>query len=438
MLSVYAERRKRVLEAMGNGTLILFAAPTFIRNHDVEHEYRQDSDFYYLTGLDEPESVLVLGASRDTPFLLFVRPKDPVRETWDGERIGVDGAVQQFGADAAFPIGELSNKLVELLKGHERLFYALGRHEPDDAVVLGALRRIRERARRGDKGPQCIVEPGSVLHEMRLFKDEAEVASLRRAIDITREGHHALLRRTRDAMGENELEGILRERFRALGSERCAYAPIVASGRNARILHHRRNDRVFHDGELILVDAGAEYGYQSADITRTYPVSGRFSDAQRRAYEIVLAAQLSAIDAVRPGKTLDDVHRAACNVLCSGLIELGILSGTLDELVESDAFKSYYMHRTSHWLGMDVHDVGDYFADGRPRPLQPGMVLTVEPGLYFDAADPAVPEGLRDVGIRIEDDVLVTSSGAANLSESIAKSVVEIEEMMQMRPRAAS
>ncbi|MGC4065371.1 MAG: aminopeptidase P N-terminal domain-containing protein [Polyangiaceae bacterium] len=438
MLSVYAERRRRVLDSIGSGTLIVFAAPTFIRNHDVEHEYRQDSDFYYLTGLDEPESVLVLGASEDAPFLLFVRPKDPVRETWDGERIGVDGAVAHFGANAAFPIGELPNKLVELLKGKDRLFYALGRHEPDDAIVLGALRRIRERARRGDKGPQCVVEPGSVLHEMRLFKDDTEVESLRRAIEVTREGHHALFERTRAGMGENELDGILRERFRSLGSERCAYTPIVASGRNARILHHRRNDRVFHDGELILVDAGAEYGYQSADITRTYPVSGRFSDAQRRAYEIVLAAQASAIEAARPGKTLDDVHHAACRVLCSGLIDLGILSGSIDELIDSDAFRRYYMHRTSHWLGMDVHDVGDYFVDGKPRPLQPGMVITVEPGLYFDASDPSVPEGLRDVGIRIEDDVLITASGASNLSESIAKSVFEIEGMMQSLPRAAS
>jgi Xaa-Pro aminopeptidase len=438
MLSVYAERRARVLETMGSGTLVVFSAPTFIRNHDVEHEYRQDSDFYYLTGLDEPECALVLGASRETPFVLFVRPKDPVRETWDGERIGVDGAIQHFGADAAFPVGELSNKLFELLKGQDRLFYALGRHEPYDALVLGALRGIRERARRGDKGPQCLIEPGRVLHEMRLFKEDAEIAFLRRAIEITREGHHALFNRTREGMGENELEAILRERFRALGSERCAYTPIVASGRNARILHHRRNDRVFRDGELILVDAGAEYGYQSADITRTYPVSGRFSELQRRAYEIVLAAQLRAIEEVQPGKTLDDVHRAACNELCAGLIDLGILSGSVEELVDSDAFKTYYMHRTSHWLGMDVHDVGEYFVDGKPRPLEPGMVLTVEPGLYFDAADPAVPEGLRDVGIRIEDDVLVAAAGPVNLSESIAKSIEEIEEMMHMQAKADS
>jgi len=436
MHPAFAERRRQVIESIGQGTMVVFAAPTAIRNHDVEHEYRQDSDFYYLTGLDEPDSALVLQAGSESPYALFVRPKDALRETWDGERIGVDGAVQLLDANAAYPIEELSAKLFELLRGQSRLFFAIGRDSHQDSVVLSVLRKIRERSRRGDKGPTSIVEPSSILHEMRLRKSAIELMHLGRAIEITRAGHHSLFEKTVPNVGEFELEGILRERFRALGSERCAYAPIVASGRNARILHHRRNNRIARDGELILVDAGAEYEYLAADITRTYPVSGKFSAIQRKAYEIVLNAQEQAIGAVKPGSTLDEIHNIAAKRLCAGLIELGILKGDVSELWETDSFKRYYMHRTSHWLGMDVHDVGDYFADGKPRQLEPGMVLTVEPGLYFSADDPDVPEGLRDNGIRIEDDVLVTEHGVANLSGSIAKSVEDIEAIMSIARNA--
>lgn len=430
MRSVYAERRRQVIEAMGRGTMLVFSAPTAIRNHDVEHEYRQDSDFFYLTGLDEQESVLVLQAGADAEFVLFVRPRDKVRETWDGERIGVDGAVEHFGANGAFPLEEFSTRLFEMLKGQSRLFYSLGRNTAQDEQVLGALRRLRERSRRGDTGPTSIVEPSTILHEMRLLKGKEEIELIARAIEITNAGYHALYERTRPGMGENELDGILRERFRTLGSERCAFAPIVASGRNGRILHHRRNDRVMKAGELVVVDSGAEYGYLAADITRTFPVSGRFTDIQRRAYEIVLDAQERAISSVRPGTTLDEVHSAAAIRLCAGLVELGILTGDVSELIESDAFKKYYMHRTSHWLGMDVHDVGDYFVDKQPRPLVAGMVFTVEPGLYFGADDPAVPEALRDTGIRIEDNVLVTEDGVRNLSAAIPKTTRDIEALM--------
>jgi Xaa-Pro aminopeptidase len=429
----YVERRRRVIDAMGQGTMIIFSAPTTIRNNDVENEYRQDSDFYYLTGLDEQDSVLVLVAGSSTPFCLFVRPRDPERETWDGERIGVDGALERFGANAAYSREELHVKLFDLLKGQTRLFYSLGRNAKEDELVLDVLRRLRERSRRGDKGPSSIIEPSTILHEMRLVKCPTEIEKIMRATEITAAGYRALFERTQPGMGEYELEGILRERYRALGAERHAFAPIVASGRNGRILHHRRNDRVMKAGELVEVDSGAEYGYLAADITRTFPVSGRYTDIQRRAYEIVLDAQEQAIASVRPGTTLPAIHGVAVRRLCSGLVELGILKGEVDELIERDAYKKYYMHQTSHWLGMDVHDVGDYFVDGKPRRLQPGMVFTVEPGLYFGADDLAVPAGLRDTGIRIEDNVLVTEQGYLNLSTGVLKSVRDIEDVMQNR-----
>lgn len=437
-MSNYAERRAEVLNRLESGILIVCAAPMAYRNNDVAHEYRQDSDFYYLTGFDEPESVLVLSPSAEKPFQLFVLPKDADRETWDGVRAGTAGAIERFGADAAFPIVEFPDRLTELLKGRKRLFYGLGRDRRADELVLSALGKLRERSRRGDTCPTEIVEPSTILHALRVRKDADEIACLRRGVEITKAGHHALLRATRPGMVEYELEAILRQQFRRQGSERCAYSPIVASGRNARILHHRRNDRVIGPHELVLVDAAAEFGYLATDVTRTFPSDGKFLPLHRRAYEIVLRAEERAIQAVRPGVTLDDVHHVAVVELCDGLLELGILSGDRQEIIDSKAYQKYYMHRTSHWLGMDVHDVGDYFVAGQPRPLAAGMVLTVEPGLYFSAEDPAVPEELKDVGVRIEDDVLVTEAGVENLSQGIVKSVEDIERIMAMRSDAGA
>jgi Xaa-Pro aminopeptidase len=433
MLATFAERRRKTIESMGEGVLVLFSAPVHLRNNDVEHEYRQDSDFYYLTGFEEPESVVVLTANAERPFVLFVRQRDETRETWDGERVGVDGAVSRLQADVAYPIEEFNARLLELLKGQNRLYYAVGRNPKNDAAIFGALGRLRERVRRGDACPTEIREPSTVLHQMRLTKSDLELSFLRRAIAITAEAYHSLLMRTRPAMNECELDAILRERFRSQGSARCAYPPIVASGPNSRILHHRRNDRTIGDQELVLVDAGAEYGYMAADITRTFPSNGRFSELSKVAYEIVLRAQERAIDAVKPGATLDDVHQAAVRELCLGLNQLGILTGSLDSVLEQKTYEKYYMHRTSHWLGMDVHDVGSYHVSGKPRPLVPGMVLTVEPGIYFPADDAAVPAGLRNMGIRIEDDILVTEAGHQNLSSSIVKTINDIERMMSQQ-----
>ncbi len=323
--------------------------------------------------------------------------------------------------------------MTEELNGCERLFYTIGANSDADEVLLSVIKKLRAKARRGGSWPSTLIESGCVLHEMRLHKEPFELGSLRRAIEITDQAHRAVYRATRAGSWEYELEAILRAEFRRMGSERVAYSPIVASGVNATVLHHRTNNRQSLGGELILVDAGCEYEYQSADITRTFPANGKFSAAQRDAYEIVLSAQQRAMQAVKPLATLDDVHMEAVRELASGLVSLGVLSDSVDAVIESGSYKKYYMHRTSHWLGMDVHDVGAYHRDGQARGLEAGMVLTVEPGLYFSASDETVPQDLRGVGIRIEDDVLVTSSGFDNLSESIPKSVDDIESIMSER-----
>jgi len=422
----FRARRESVLEAIHPGALVVFSAPVALRNNDVEHEYRQDSDLYYLTGFDEPDSVLVLrsvGAPRAT---LFVRPRDPEHETWDGPRAGVEGAVRDFGADESHPIAELDARLPELLKGAPRLFYRLGRESAADARVLAAIASLRRQTRSAVVWPAAIHEPEAILHEMRLTKSREELELMRRAIEITGEAHAELMHVTRPGMHEYELEALLRRRFRERGSERPAYSPIVGSGPNATILHHRKNDRRILDGELVLVDAGCEYGYYAADVTRTYPANGRFSPAQRAVYEVVLASQLAAIERTREGATLDDVHVAALDVIVDGLIELGLIEGPREPAIEEKRFRPFFMHRTSHWLGMDVHDVGRYFHDGAPRPLAAGMVLTVEPGIYVSAKAPVNPEFLG-IGVRIEDDVLVGSDGPVVLSASIPKTVDEVE-----------
>ncbi len=430
MTDVFSDRRRRVLEAIGTGVLVLFAAPTALRNNDVEHEYRQDSDFFYLTGFDEPDSLLVLDGASDKPFILFVPPRDHERETWDGPRAGVEGAQLKFGADQAYSNQELEQRLAGLLAGHERAYYTVGRVATDDGRFFAALAELRRGARRGGHWPTTLIEPGTVLHELRLFKRPEEILALRRAVELTELGHRAAMRATRPGVYENQLEGILRHEFRAGGSERCAYTPIVASGANAAVLHHRRNQRRIQENELVLIDAGAEFDYYAGDVTRTFPASGRFSPLQRQVYECVLTAQLDAIDATCPGATLDDVHAVATRRLIEGLLELQLLTGSVESQLTSGEFRRFYMHRTSHWLGMDVHDVGRYTRDGSARLLEPGMVLTVEPGLYFGADDPLVPSELRGLGIRIEDDVLVTESGADNLSAAIPKTVDEIESWM--------
>jgi len=429
--TMHAERRERFLSEAGPGVAVIPATPVAIRNNDVEHEYRQDSDLYYLTGFDEPESVLVLTNQHpDHRAVLFVRKRNPEREIWDGARAGVEGAVRDFGVDAAFPIEELGEKLPDYLENVKRLHYCLGRDREFDGRVLDAVAQVRKRARNKVLPPGEVVDPGLVLHEMRLRKSEVELDTMRRAAEITRDAHIAAMRVAAPGRWEYEVEAEILRVFRANGSPRPAYGTIVGSGPNATVLHYRANDRKMGEHDLLLIDAGCEYGYYACDVTRTFPVSGRFTEPQRAIYDLVLAAQRAAVAAVAPGVTVDDVHDVAVGVLTRGLVELGLVEGPADEAIEKERYKPFYMHRTSHWMGMDVHDVGPYYADGKARPLEPGFVLTVEPGLYV-AEDAEVDPKWRGIGVRIEDDILVTADGRANLTEAIPKDAEEIERLVQ-------
>ncbi|MCS6899645.1 MAG: aminopeptidase P N-terminal domain-containing protein [Myxococcales bacterium] len=421
-------RRAAVAQAMGTGVMVLFSAPVAYRNRDVEHEYRQDSDFYYLTGFDEPESAAVLLADEGRGRLvMFVRPRHPERDVWDGRRVGVEGARELHGADEAFPIQELNNRLPELLRGRRRLFHRLGRYRDRDDLILWAIDTVRARGRSPYLWPTEIVDPEPILHEMRWRKDEGEVRAMQRAADVTCEGHLAAMRRARPGGYEYEVDAALREAFRRLGSERCAYPPIVGAGANGTTLHYRANSGPLRDGDLLLVDAGAEVAYYASDVTRTFPINGRFSPDQRAAYEVVLAAQEAAIARCVPGSSIEDVHAAAVELLVVGMVRLGLLRGEPQKLIEEGAYRRYFMHRTSHYLGMDVHDVGAYFIDQKPRLMEPGVVLTVEPGLYISPQDEDAPPGLRGLGIRIEDDVLITPAGPRVLTAEIPRKIEDVE-----------
>jgi Xaa-Pro aminopeptidase len=435
---LYAKRRAHVVAAMAASAepalAVLPAAPTHVRNNDVDHEYRQDSDLFYLTGFDEPQSVLVLltgeaGAESKGPkSILFVRPRDPEREVWDGPRAGVDGAKAEFGVDEALTIDKLEAELPKLLSNRRRLYYRLGRDRVFDDRVLEALEATRRRARTGIFWPTDITDPGAILHEMRLHKDTEDLDAMRTAARITRDAHLRAMSHVRPGMHEYEIEALLLETFRKNGSERPAYGSIVGSGPNATVLHYRSNNRMMEEGDLLLIDAGCEYGYYASDVTRTFPVSGKFSPEQRAIYQIVLDAQLASIEATREGATIDEVHKKSVEVVTRGLLDVGILSGEPSELIEKEAYKPFFMHRTSHWLGMDVHDVGAYYLGGKPRVLQAGMVLTVEPGIYISKNEEKVDPKWRGIGVRIEDDILVTKDGPKNLTEDIPKAIEDLEE----------
>ena len=427
-MSEFAARRKQLLGAIGDGVALFPSAPLALRNHDIEHPYRQDSDLYYLTGFDEPQSVLLLtNQHEEHRVVLFVRPKKREREIWDGPRAGVEGAVEDYGADVAFPIDELAKRLPDYLGNVGRLHYRLAKNEEADAKLFDCLNHLRRGGRRGVTAPEAVIDSSVHLHEMRLRKSDAELATMREAAAITREAHLRAMKRARPGTHEYELDAELLHVFRKHGSERPAYESIVGSGPNATILHYRAGDRVMSDGELVLIDAGCEYGYYASDVTRTFPVNGKFSDEQRAVYEVVLRAQEAGIAAVKPGVTLDEIHAGAVRTITEGLVDIGLLSGEVDALIEEKKYEAFYMHRTSHWLGMDVHDVGRYYVDGKQRPLEEGFVLTVEPGIYIAADAEGVDDRWRGIGIRIEDDVAVTESGHAVLTEGIPKEIDEVE-----------
>lgn len=434
---MFAERRKLLLDAMGPDAVALFVGARLVtRSADTEFPFRQDSDFWYLTGFDHPDAVAVLSTREGPEFTLFVQPRDPAAETWTGYRPGVEGAVGEFGADAAFRRDELPEKLSEILRGADRIYHVLGRDADLDQRVVALQEEIRRQSRGGVLPARELVDPRIALHEMRLFKSDAEIALMQHAADISREAHGAAARLTHPGRFEYELEAELGRVFRARGGSGPAYGSIVGGGKNATILHYIRNDQELQAGDVVLIDAGVEYQSYASDVTRTYPVGGRFEAAHKDVYELVLAAQTASIDASRPGATLPDVHNASVRTLCDGLISLGILGGSVDEAIEKEGYRRYYMHGTSHWLGLDVHDVGAYVkkngsGETKPRPLEPGMAYTIEPGLYFGPKDSEVPEAYRGIGVRIEDDVVVTREGITNLTEAIPKTVADVEAWVQ-------
>jgi len=431
--ATFAARRAAFMAQMEGGIAILAAAPAVARNRDVEYPYRPDSDFYYLTGCGEPEAVALLAPGREAgPFVLFLRERDPAKEQWTGHRLGIDGAMELLGADEAHPIGEIDALLPPYLEDVTHLYYPFGRRPEVDRKVAGWLNRVRAKARQGVRPPRVIVDAEAILHEMRLIKGEQEVAAARRACEITGEGHRAGMAMAAPGRFEYEVQAAIETAFLRHGTT-WSYPSIVASGANACTLHYVDNRRQMVAGDLLLVDAGTEYELFAGDVTRTYPVSGRFTPAQRDCYEVVLAAQAEAIAQVRPGSPWDAPHRAAVEVLTQGMVDLGLLTGPVAELIEQEQYKRFYMHRTGHWLGMDVHDVGDYRDDDGWRKLRPGMLLTVEPGLYIAPGDGVLP-ALAGIGIRIEDDCLVTEAGCDILTEAIPKQPEAVETAVGERP----
>jgi Xaa-Pro aminopeptidase len=428
MTQIHAERRLRFMKEMGGGAALIVSTPQMLRNNDVLHEYRQNSDLFYLSRFEEPDAALLLLPNHpEHRFVMFVRPRDPEKEVWTGHRVGVERAPEVYGADAAFPIGELEATLPKYLEGVDRLYVNLGSDPQKDHLALEMLNRTRRSTRTEKPGPSHLIDAAEILHEMRLRKDKAEIESLSRAAEISAAGHRAAMAAVRPGMFEYEIQAVLEYVFRRAGCHRWGYPSIVASGPNATVLHYEGNSRQIQDGELLLIDAAGEWGYVCADITRTFPVSGRFLPAQRRLYEIVLDAEKKAIAKATPGTRFDQVHDTALRALVEGMIGIGLLSGDPDEAIKSERYKRYYMHKTSHWLGMDVHDVGRYQAAGTPRPLEPGMVLTIEPGLYVAVDDTEAPAEYRGIGIRIEDDVLITEAGNQVLTSGVPKEVEELE-----------
>jgi Xaa-Pro aminopeptidase len=425
----FKTRRKHFMERIGPGaTAILPSAPVALRSGDVEFIYRQDSDFYYLTGFAEPESVALFSPGHpDGEFVLFVRPRDRERETWTGRRAGIEGAIIDHGADKAYNIDELEKILPRYLEKSERVHYPLGLNEKLDERVLKMVRWAQAMRPRLGIGPTVMIDPRDIIHEARLMKEEGELATMRRAMEISSEAHRRAMLTARGGMKEWQIEAEVNYAFRSQGASGPSYPSIIASGPNAATLHYIQNDREMRTGELLLIDAGAEYDFYAADITRTAPIGAKFTQLQRDMYEVVLDAQLKAIDVIKPGARFDDPHDVALRVLVDGMRGLGLLQGSVEEILHNGSYRRFYMHRTSHWLGMDVHDVGLYRIGGESRALEPGMVLTVEPGLYVDRDDDTVPESFRGIGIRIEDDILVTANGHEVMTAATPKTVADVE-----------
>jgi len=428
----FARRRKRLMQAMGPGAIaILPTAREKKRNRDTDFPFRADSDFYYLTGFTEPEAVAVLIPGRTHgEFLLFCRERNAEMETWHGRRAGLEGAMERYGADDAFPIGDIDEILPGLLENRARVYYSLGAHPDFDRQVMEWINVLRGKSRAGVHVPGEFIALDHLLHDMRLYKSAAEIKLMRKAAKITAQAHLRAMRACRPGVFEYQLEGELLHEFMRHGARHPAYPSIVGGGANGCILHYTENSDELKKGDLVLIDAGCEYGHYAADITRSFPVNGRFSPAQRALYDLVLAANLAAIEQVQPGNHWSQPHEAAVKVLTQGLVKLGLLKGRVPRLIKDQAYRQFYMHRTGHWLGLDVHDVGDYKVGEAWRVLEPGMVLTIEPGLYITPAR-GIAKKWHNIGIRIEDDVLVTRKGHEVLTADAIKHAEDIEAWMQ-------
>jgi Xaa-Pro aminopeptidase len=422
-----------------NSVAIIPAAQEAVRSHDTHYRYRQNSDFFYLTGFEEPEAIAVIAPGKDKKLTMFVRPRDLEQEIWNGYRSGVEGAVRDYSADEAFPITEFDEKLSEILDGPEVLYYAFGHTSAEmDQKIIGQLRQMRETNRKPLEPPRTIVDPSTILHEMRVIKSPDEVEIMQRAADIAADAHVEAMKSVRPGMKEYEVEAMLEAYFRKHGAAGSSYTSIIGSGGNATVLHYISNQDELKDGDLLLVDAGAEYKGYASDITRTFPINGKFTQAQREIYDLVLKTQKSCVDMVRPGVRLEDLKTHSIELLTEGMVELGLLKGDPRKLIEEKKYMQFYMHNLGHYLGIDVHDAGRYYFNGESRPAEVGMVMTIEPGLYIspdtsripDEFNKDIPEKYLGIGIRIEDDVLVTENGARVLTHRVPKEAEEIEALM--------
>lgn len=428
----FARRRKNVMGLMEpNSIAIIPSARDQVRSRDTEFPFRQDSDFYYLTGFEEPDAVLVLvPGRRHGQFVMFCRERDATMELWHGYRAGPEGACEKYQADDAFPVGDIDDILPGLLEGRDRVYYSMGRVADFDRRIMGWVNSIRAQVRTGAVPPGEFTDLDHMLHDLRLIKSAAELRLMRQAGAITARAHQRAMQFCRPGVYEYQLEAELQHEFAMAGARHPAYNSIVGGGRNACVLHYVENRDKLKDGDLVLIDAGCEYEYYAADVTRTFPVNGKFSKEQRAIYDIVLKSQLAAIEAVRPGNHWNESHDATVKVITEGLVKLGLLKGRVSTLIKNEAYKDFYMHRAGHWLGLDVHDVGDYRVDDEWRLLEPGMVLTVEPGIYIAPDNKKVPAKWRGIGVRIEDDVAVTADGNEVLTAGVPKTAEDIEAIM--------
>ncbi|WP_448598618.1 Xaa-Pro aminopeptidase [Thermoleptolyngbya sp.] len=434
MQTEFAQRRQQLMDKIGKGTAIFRSAPQAVMHNDVEYNFRQDSDFFYLTGFDEPEAVAVLAPHHEEHrFVLFVRPKDPEKETWSGYRVGVEAAKERFGADAVYPIDELDEKLTQYVEKADRIYYRLGRDRPFNDKILGLWQRLMRGYPRRGTGPTAIEDPAPTLHSLRQIKSPAELERMRKAADIAVAAHNRAMAYAKPGVYEYQVQAEIEHTFRLSGALGPAYPSIVASGANACILHYTENTRQIQEHDLLLIDAGCAYEYYNSDITRTFPVSGKFTEEQRILYDIVLRAQLAAIAQISPGNPYSQIHETAVRVIVEGLMDLGLLQGDIEEIIKEEKYKPFYMHKTGHWLGLDVHDVGVYAHGDTAHNLEPGQVTTVEPGIYIRPdikpaeGQPEVPERWRGIGIRIEDDVLVTPTGYDVLTAGVPKLIEDLE-----------